>query len=107
MMLASADWQVVVKRKPPLRRGVVGPVKPRPPLLAPNASNWGESGMQGWSGFHVKPKSGAEAPAARPYRARRRRSELRTTNTDEQAIAALASMGESSPAIASGTINTL
>ena len=107
MMQASADWQVVVKPKPPLRRGVVGPVKPKPPLLAPNASNRGESGMQGRSGFHARPESGAEAPAARPYRARRRRSELRTTNTDEQAIAALASMGESRPAIASGTISTL
>ena len=41
------------------------------------------------------------------YLAVRRRSELRTTNTDEQAMAALASMGESRPAIASGTINTL
>ena len=41
------------------------------------------------------------------YFAARRRSELRTTNTDEQAMAALASMGESRPAIASGTINTL
>ena len=107
MMQASADWQVVVKPKPPLRRGVVGPVKPKPPLLAPNASNRGESGMQGRSGFHARPESGAGAPAARPYRARRRRSELRTTNTDEHAIAALASMGESRPAMASGTINTL
>ena len=43
----------------------------------------------------------------RPYFAVRRRSELRTTNTDEQAIAALANMGESKPAIASGTIRTL
>ena len=41
------------------------------------------------------------------YFAVRRRSELRTTNTDEHAMAALASMGESRPAIASGTINTL
>ena len=41
------------------------------------------------------------------YFAARRRSELRTTNTDEQAMAALASMGESRPAIARGTINTL
>ena len=37
----------------------------------------------------------------------RSRSELRTTNTDEHAIAALASMGERSPAIASGTMRTL
>lgn len=54
-----------------------------------------------------------DAPATRHsrrlcgYFAARRRSELRTTNTDEHAIAALASMGESSPAIASGTISTL
>ncbi len=54
-----------------------------------------------------------DAPAARhycrscDYLAVRRRSELRTTNTDEHAIAALASMGESRPAIASGTISTL
>ena len=41
------------------------------------------------------------------YFAARRRSELRTTNTDEHAIAALASMGESRPAMASGTISTL
>jgi len=47
-----------------------------------------------------------ETPATRhscrlcDYLAVRRRSELRTTNTDEQAIAALASMGESRPAIA-------
>lgn len=41
------------------------------------------------------------------YFAARRRSELRTTNTDEHAIAALASMGERSPAIASGTMSTL
>ena len=54
-----------------------------------------------------------DAPATRhycrscDYLAVRSRSELRTTNTDEHAIAALASMGESRPAIASGTINTL
>ena len=66
---------------------------------------WGA--VRGWSGFHAGCQSGAEAPAVRPYRARRRRSELRTTNTDEHAIAALASMGESRPAIASGTISTL
>ena len=39
--------------------------------------------------------------------AERRRRELRTTNTDEHAMAAEASMGESSPAMASGTIATL
>ena len=44
---------------------------------------------------------------SRDYFAVRSRSELRTTNTDEQAIAALASMGESRPMIARGTINTL
>ena len=53
---------VVVKPEPPLRRGVVGPVKPKPPLLAPNASKWGESGMQGWSGFHGRTESGPGAP---------------------------------------------
>ena len=64
--------------------------------------------VRGRSGFHGGADGrGTGARAARPYLACRRRSELRTTNTDEQAIAALASIGESRPAIASGTIATL
>ena len=67
-------------------------------LVSPIAAS-GQSRQQQWESNSRR--------CAPPYFAVRRRSELRTTNTDEQAIAALASMGESSPAIASGTINTL
>ena len=41
------------------------------------------------------------------YCAERKRNEFNTTNTDENAIAADASMGFSRPAIASGIIATL
>ena len=67
-------------------------------LVSPIAAS-GQSRQQQWGSNSRR--------CDRPYFAVRSRSELRTTNTDEQAIAALASMGESSPAIASGTINTL
>ena len=50
-------------------------------------------------------KTDGSGPAA--HDAERRRRELRTTNTDEHAMAAEANMGESSPAMASGTIATL
>ena len=50
-------------------------------------------------------KTDGSGPAA--HDAERRRRELRTTNTDEHAMAAEANIGESSPAMASGTIATL
>ena len=50
-------------------------------------------------------KTDGSGPVA--HDAERRRRELRTTNTDEHAMAAEANMGESSPAMASGTIATL
>ena len=48
-----------------------------------------------------------DGSGAAAHDAERRRRELRTTNTDEHAMAAEANMGESNPAMASGTIATL
>ncbi len=95
--------------------------RPRPGLV-PKSRNPDGRGFVQWPGVRpdgpgVFPKSRSpEVPKHRnpegrqvrgPYPAVRSRREFRTTNTDENAMAAAAIIGFKSPMTASGTANTL